>query len=211
MKRKKRKLKKKVVVLLVLIVILIALVVGLVCYMKFREKPSDPVTPKVVDKIPEYDYVLETNKTKLYQDLFKKLVDVLKEEEVNEEEYAKLISQMAVIDFYNLDNKLSKNDIGGTQFIRKKNVDNFVLEASETVYKYVEQNLDGNRKQELPIVTSVEVSNIKQTKYKYKNISDDKVYVVTVKLGYKKDLGYPKQVIVKLLHNDKKLEIYYMK
>ena len=211
MKRKRRRLKKKVVVLLVLILVLIGLVTGLVIYMKNNEKPSNPTEKKVVDKIPEYGYVLESNKTKLYQDLFKKLVDVLKEEEVNEEEYAKLISQIAVADFYNLDNKLSKNDIGGTQFIREKNVENFVLEASETVYKYVEQNLDGNRKQELPIVTSVEASNVKQTKYKYKSINDDKAYVVTVKLGYKKDLGYPKQVIVKLLHSDKKLEIYYMK
>ena len=211
MKRKKRKLKKKVIVLLVLIVVLICLVTGLVIYMKHNEKPDNPTVKKVVDKIPEYGYVLESNKTKLYQDLFKKLVDVLKEEKVDEEEYAKLISQMAVADFYNLDNKTSKNDIGGTQFIREKNVDNFVLEASETVYKYVEQNLDGTRKQELPIVTSIESSNIKQTKYKYKNISDDKAYIVTIKLEYKKDLGYPKQVIVKLLHNDKKLEIYYMK
>ena len=211
MKRKKRKLKKKVIVLLILIVILISLVSGLIIYMNHPKKPDNPVAKKVVDKIPEYGYVLESNKTKLYQDLFKSLVDVLKEEEVNEEEYAKLISQMAVSDFYNLDNKLSKNDIGGTQFIRKKNVSNFVLEASETVYKYVEQNLEGNRKQELPIVTNVEASNVKQIKYKYKNISDDKAYQVTVKLTYKKDLGYPKQVIVKLLHTDKKLEIYYMK
>ena len=196
MKRKKRKLKKKVIVLLVLIVVLICLVTGLVIYMKHNEKPDNPTVKKVVDKIPEYGYVLESNKTKLYQDLFK---------------YAKLISQMAVADFYNLDNKASKNDIGGTQFIREKNVDNFVLEASETVYKYVEQNLDGTRKQELPIVTNVEASNIKQEKYKYKDISDDKAYIVTIKTEYKKDLGYPKQVIVKLLHNDKKLEIYYMK
>ena len=211
MKRKRRKLKKKVIVLLVLIVILICLVIGLVIYMKHNEKQDNPTDKKVVDKIPEYGYVLESNKSKLYQDLFKKLVDVLKEKEVDEEEYARLISQMAVADFYNLDNKTSKNDIGGTQFIREKNVDNFVLEASETVYKYVEQNLDGTRKQELPIVTNVEASNVKQEKYKYKDISDDKAYIVTIKPEYKKDLGYPKQVVVKLLHNDKKLEIYYMK
>ena len=120
MKRKRRKLKKKVIVLLVLIVILICLVIGLVIYMKHNEKQDNPTDKKVVDKIPEYGYVLESNKSKLYQDLFKKLVDVLKEKEVDEEEYARLISQMAVADFYNLDNKTSKNDIGGTQFIREK-------------------------------------------------------------------------------------------
>ena len=110
-----------------------------------------------------------------------------------------------------LDNKTSKNDIGGTQFIREENVSNFVLQASETVYKYVEQNLDGNRQQVLPVVKAVEATNIKTGKYSYKGVKDDKAYTVTVKLEYKKDLGYPKEVVVKLLHNDKKLEIYYMK
>lgn len=209
--KKKRKLKKKVVVLIVLIVILLCLLTGIFIYTKTHKEINTNVEAKVVDKIDDYGYVLESNKTKLYKSLFKDLVKVLKENQVNEEEYAKLISQMAVIDFYNLDNKTSKNDIGGVQFVREKNRDNFILQASETVYKYIEQNLDGNRKQELPIVNDVEVSNIKQEKYSYKDIKDDKSYTVTVKLGYKKDLGYPKEVIVKLLHTDKKLEIYYMK
>ena len=209
--KKKRKLKKKVVVLIALVGILILLLTGLFIYHKIHKTTESNVEAKVVDQIPEYGYVLESNKTKLYKDLFKKLMNVLKEDKVDEEEYAKLISQMAVIDFYNLDNKTSKNDIGGTQFIREKNVDNFILEASETVYKYIEQNLDGKRTQELPIVTKVEASDLKQEKYSYKNVKDDKAYTVTVKLEYKKDLGYPKEVIVKLIHNDKKLEIYYMK
>lgn len=209
--KKKRRLKKKVIVLIVLIVILILLLTGLFVYNKLHRQTSADVGAKVVEKIPEYGYVLESNKTKLYKSLFKKLAEVLKEEKVDEEEYAKLISQMAVIDFYNLDNKTSKNDIGGTQFIRKENVDNFILQASETVYKYIEQNLDGKRTQELPIVTDVETTNIKQNKYSYKNVKDDKAYTVTIKLDYKEDLGYPTEVTVKLLHSDKKLEIYYMK
>ncbi len=209
--KKKRKLKKKVVVLIVLIIVLIMMLTGLFVYNRLHRQTSADIGAKVVEKIPEYGYVLESNKTKLYKSLFKKLADVLKEEKVDEEEYAKLISQMAVIDFYNLDNKTSKNDIGGTQFIRKQNVDNFILQASETVYKYIEQNLDGKRTQELPIVTAVEATNIKQNKYSYKNVKDDKAYTVTIKLEYKKDLGYPKEVTVKLIHTDKKLEIYYMK
>ena len=209
--KKRRKLKKKFVVLMVLIFILIVLVTGLNLYVKFHKKPDVVIEAKVVNEIKEYGYVLENNKTELYKDLFDKLVDVLKEEKVDEEEYAKIISQMAVIDFYNLDNKTSKNDIGGTQFIREENVSNFVLQASETVYKYVEQNLDGNRQQVLPVVKAVEATNIKTGKYSYKGVKDDKAYTVTVKLEYKKDLGYPKEVVVKLLHNDKKLEIYYMK
>lgn len=210
--KKRRKLKKKVVVLIVLILILLfVLTAGIVIYTRKHNNTSVPAETQVVDKIESYGYVLENNKMDLYKDLFDKLVKVLKEEQVDEEEYAKIISQMAVSDFYNLDNKTSKNDIGGVQFIREKNRDNFILQASETVYKYIEQNLDGKRKQELPIVTKVDATSIKKGKYVYKNIKDDNAYTVIVKLEYKKDLGYPKQVVVKLLHTDKKLEIYYMK
>lgn len=209
-RRKKRKLKKKVIILIVLIIILLSLLTGLFIYTKMNRQEGSK-KPKVVHEIPEYGYVLESNKTKLYKDLFKKLAKVLKEENVDYDEYAKLISEMAVIDFYNLDNKTSKNDIGGTQFIRKESADNFILQASETVYKYVEQNLDGKRTQDLPIVTKVEVQDIKNEKYSYKDIKDDNAYVVKVSLEYKKDLGYPKEVETKLLHTDKKLEIYYMK
>ena len=210
--KKRRKLKKKVVVLIVLIIILfVILTAGIIVYVKAHNPKEAPMETKVVDKIEEYGYVLENNKTDLYKDLFDELVKILNEDPIKEEEYAKIISKMAVSDFYNLDNKTSKNDIGGVQFIREKNRKNFVLQASETVYKYVEQNLDGKRKQTLPIVTKVETTSIKKGKYSYKNIKDDSAYTVVVKLEYKKDLGYPKQVTVKLLHNDKKLEIYYMK
>ena len=209
--KKKRKLKKKVVVMLILLVILIIGTVGFLVYKNWPKSENSPVEVKVVDKIPEYGYVLSDNAPQVYKDLFKKLVDVLKEQEVDYDEYARIISQMAVIDFYNLDNKSSKNDIGGTQFIKSDNVDNFILEASETVYKYIEQNLDGKRKQKLPVVTSSEVKELKNEKYKYKKIEDDKAYKVKVAIDYKEDLGYPNEVIVKLLHTDKKLEIYYMK
>lgn len=207
--KKRRKLKKKVVVLIVLIIIALFSITGLVLYNTFFSKSDNSV--KVVDEIPGYGYTLQDDQPKIYKELFKELAEVLSKDSVDEEKYAKLISQMAVIDFYNLDNKVSKNDVGGVQFIRAKNIDNFVLEASETVYKYIEQDIYGNRNQTLPEVTSSSVKNIKQEAYSYKDIKDDKAYTLTVNIEYKKDLDYPTEVIVKLLHNDKKLEIYEMK
>ncbi len=207
--KRKRKLKKKVIVLIVLVAILVAGIGGFMLYKSFFS--SNNHSSKVVDEIPGYGYTLEADQPKIYKDLFKELVEVLKKDPVNEDEYAKLISRMAAIDFYNLENKVSKNDVGGVQFIREKNVDNFILEASETVYNYLEQNIYEDRNQELPVVKASSVIDLKQEPYKYKNISDDKAYVVTVGLEYKKDLGYPKKVVLKLLHTDKKLEIYEMK
>ena len=41
-------------------------------------------------------------------------------------------------------------------------------------------------------------------------MKDDKAYIVVVNLEYKKDLDYPTEVTIKLLHTGKKLEIYEM-
>lgn len=207
--KQKRKIKKKVIVLIVLITILVIGIIGFIVYSNLPKNTEG--SSKVVDEISEYGYYLEADQPKIYKDLFEDLATVLSKEEVDEEEYAKLISQMAAIDFYNLDNKISKSDVGAVQFVREKNVDNFVLEASETVYKYIEQNIYGDREQELPVVTKSSIKSIENESYKYKDIEDENAYVVKVNLEYKKDLGYPEEVEISLLHNDKKLEIYKMK
>ena len=207
--KKKRKLKKKVVVLIVLIILLIVSVVGVLLFKTLAPKETNH--RKVIEEIPTYGYTLEDDQPKIYKDLFKELATELSKEEPDEEKYASLISRMFAIDFYNLENKVSKNDVGGTQFVREENVENFVLKASDTVYKYIEQNIYGDRKQDLPVVTSSEVKDIKNDKYEYQDIKDEKTYVVTVKLEYKEDLGYPEELEIKLLHDDKKLEIYEMK
>ena len=206
--KKRRKIKKKVLVLIVLVIVLILSITGIIIYKTFSSKPDN--SAKVVDKIPEYGYTLEADQPKIYKELFKELSEVLSKDPVDEEKYAELIARMSAIDFYNLENKVSKNDIGATQFIREKNVDNFVLEASETVYKYIEQNIYGDRNQTLPEVTSSKLKSLKQEDYNYKNVKDDKAYTVVVNLEYKKDLDYPTEVTIKLLHTGKKLEIYEM-
>ena len=206
--KKKRKLKKKVIVFIIIFILIILSLVSVFVYKSMTPKNSSTV--KVVEKIEDYGYYLEDDQPKIYKELFKELVTVLKNEKVDYDKYASLISRMAVIDFYNLDNKVSKNDVGATQFIREKNKANFVLQASETVYKYIEQNIYGDREQELPVVKTVNVINQKTEAYKYKKISDDKAYTFTGGGEYEKDLGYPKEVTVKLLHDGKKLVIYEM-
>lgn len=207
--KKKRKLKKKVVVILILVPIIIASISGVFIYKSLNKKET--THKEVVDKISTYGYTLENDHPKAYKKLFEELTKVLNSEEVDEKKYAELIAQMFAIDFYNLENKVSKNDIGGVEFIANAYKDNFVLKASDTVYKYVEQNLYGDRKQTLPEIESSSVKEVKNDKYKYKNISDNNVYIVTVNLEYKKDLDYPEEVTIKLLHSDKKLEVYEMK
>ncbi len=205
---KKRKLKKKVVILIILIVVLILCITGFILYKTLSK--NQVAEAKVIDSIEEYGYVLEDDQPKIYQDLFKELSKVLQAENVDEEEYARLISQMFSIDFYNLENKISKNDVGGTMFISTDYVDNFTLKASDTVYKYIEHNLYNDRDQNLPVVTSSSVNKLENVTYEYENINDDNAYEVTVNLEYEEDLGYPTEIVLTLIHNDKKLEICEM-
>ena len=213
------KIKKSVkrILIIALVILLVAFLAygGYTVYKKYKASKGVKTT-EIVDKIDEYGYYLEEDAPKGYKNLFEELVKVLKKEEVDEEAYAKLVAQMLALDFYNLDNKMSKNDIGGTQFIMESYRKNFVLEAGETVYKYIEHNVYGNRKQELPVVTEVKVESVNTNSYKYDNITDDKAYIVKVNITYEKDLGYPTSITVKLVHttmkNEKtKLEVFYMK
>lgn len=207
--KKKKKLKKKALLIILLIILLIVSALGFIICSLLPEKEDNH--KEVIEKIDGYGYKLESNQPKIYKELFEKLTKVLNKEQVDEKEYAELISQMFAIDFYNLDNKISKNDVGGTQFIASKYVDNFALKASDTVYKYVKQNIYDDRKQELPEVKSSNIKEVKNETFKYGNLKDEKAYVITVNLTYKKDLDYPEEVTLKLFHNNKKLEIYDMK
>lgn len=201
----------RIVFILALVIILVG--VGILGYKRFFDKDKEVVKPEVVDKLDDYGYTLEKDATKLDKELFNELKKVLNAEEVNEEEYASLIARMLVADFYNLNNKISKNDIGGVQFIIEDYKNNFILEASETVYKYIELNVYNDRTQELPIVTDSTIKSINTTTYKYKDISDSKAYKAVVNVSYEKDLGYPKEVTVVMIHdkdNEKKLNVIKM-
>lgn len=205
---KKDKLKR--IMLLTLFILLIILV--LVIYFKFFKKEQKEIKEnKVVDTIKNYDYHLKEEDSKLTSTLFNELDKVLSDEEINEEEYAKLISQLFVIDFYTLNNKLSNTDIGGIQYIHPDIKDNFIIKAENTVYKYVKSNIYRNRTQELPIITNTIIEDIKVTDYTSKTYKDNNSYQIKIKVEYQKDLKYPTEIELKLIHKDKKLYIIEVK
>ena len=170
-------------------------------------KPRDEV--KIINRIEDYEYILEDNETMLYKSYFDELILVLENDNVNEEEYAKLVVKLFVSDFYNLDNKITKNDVGGGQYIYEAARDNMILKAKDTIYKYVESNLNDNRKQELPIVSNVEIEDIKQVEFKdeISKQTDDKAYEIKAAWTYKKDLGYQMSATFRLMHEGKKISI----
>lgn len=204
---KKRKLKKSTK--RAMIIALITIIFGLGVYYvinNFTARTPVNTKVKVIDKIEDYGYELEENETKLYKDLFKDLMNELKKDEVDYENYAELVSKLYVADFYNLENKITKNDVGGTQFIHSSAQENFLVKAKDTMYKNIQSNVYGDRKQELPIVEKISLEDIEESTFEINGEEVDS-YVVTLKWTYKKDLGYDSEKEIVLVREDKKLSI----
>lgn len=205
--KKKRKIKVKKLIFVILMVIII--IFG--SYYMVSNFLGDKETTKtkvVENEIKEYGYTLNEHETKLFKSLFNSLKTTLNASSVDEEEYASTISKLFVATFYNLDNKLSNGDIGGTQFIHLDAKDNFILKAQDTIYKYVESDIAGKRNQELPIVTNIEVDGIYNKSFEYGKKKDKNAYEVKLTWEYKEDLGYPTEATIILVHEtESKLSI----
>lgn len=214
-------MKKSKKILITLIIIVILSIIGILLYNYFSK--DEPKEVKTIKSIPEYGYELKENETKLYKDEFDNLDKILSKKEVDYEEYAKQIAKLFIIDFYTLDNKLSKNDIGGTDFIKDDMKDNFIEEARSTFYKYLEVN-SSDRNQELPIVSEIKDVEIENTTFVIKDskttTSKTKTttskgtqidaYKVTISWDYKDDYGYEKEANMIIIKEDKKLYIVEM-
>ena len=61
------------------------------------------------------------------------------------------------------------------------------------------------------MVTEVSIDSVEQEEYSFDNdVEDSDAYVVTVSISYSKDLEYPTEVELVLIHNGNKLEIAKM-
>lgn len=204
--KKRRRIKKGIIILFIIILVLALLVVG----KKLLSNNNSSKKVEVSDSIEEYGYNLNDNETKYYKELFNKLKNELSESEINEEEYAKLVAQLFVADFFNLDNKENKNDIGGTQFIYTNFQSDFEKLAKESIYKTIENNMYSSRNQKLPVVTDTEIINIENISYEYLDNIDNDAYEVTIEIEYKEDLEYQDECTIIIVHSNNKLEIVKM-
>ena len=200
-------MKKSRKIIISLIVIILIAIIGLIVYKTVFNNPQEEV--KIIKSIKDYDYNLKENETELYKTEFNELDKILSKKNVDYEEYAKSIAKLFIIDFYTLDNKLSKNDIGGTEFIKEDMRDNFIEEARSTFYKYVEV-IDG-RTQELPEVSNITDVSVEKAEFKYSdNTIDENAYKVSISWDYVEDLGYEKEASMIIVKQDKKLYIVEM-
>lgn len=205
--KKQKKSKKKKIVLIIIIIMMILGGAGYYGYDKFIKKDTKKEV-KVIKKINNFGYKLEENKPKLYKKYFNELDDILTQDEVNYDEYAKIVAKLFITDFYTLSNKTSKNDIGGLDFIKDSMKDNFIDEARSTFYRYIKIN---SSEQSLPEVSEILEVNVQKTTFTYSDqTTDEDAYKVNIKWDYKVDLGYEKEANMILVKEDKKLYIIEM-
>lgn len=203
----KRKLNKNKLFYFV-ITLLIILVLAITGYKVYKDffAPKTYDTKKVLDNLSLYGYTLDENDTKLYKNYFKELKEILKEKEIDNNEYAGCITKLFIAGFYDLNSKLTSSDFGGLEFIHPDLIDNFKLNAGDTIYNNIETNIDGKRKQELPEVKEVNIKDIEETTYKY-NEKEYKSYKVKASWEYLKDLGYENEGEFSIIEDNNKLYI----
>ena len=190
--------------------IMIGVLIYFVIFGGFTAKKDDVKEQEIINEIEEYGYVLHDTEPQIYIDLFTELETELAKEELDEEVYANLISKLFIIDFYNLDSKTTKNDVGGVQYIATSFKDDFTSLAKTTIYKHLESNLYGERTTDLPIVIEIEIDSTEITSYSYGEEIDEAAYEITLTWGYKKDLGYETSATVIIIHEEDKLVIAEM-
>lgn len=203
------KSKKKKIIIIVIIVILLLAVGGFFGYRYFKNRNTETPTNtiEVLDSITGYDYHLEDRDGQLYKETFFKLKDLLeKSSTIDDKQYAEYLATLFLVDFYTLENKISKYDVGSLDFLYPEEREKFQKKAMDTMYKLVLDNATNTRKQELPTVTKVEVDKIENTEYKKGNQTLPG-YLITATLTYQKDLGYDKNVKLTLVKEENKLYV----
>ncbi|MBQ6323549.1 MAG: hypothetical protein IJI22_01815 [Bacilli bacterium] len=204
------KLKKKVKITLFIILWIIVAVAGIFVYKKyFATKSKEVKEVKVVNQVEKYGYTLKENKPAKYKEMFEELKKILNKENVDEEEYVKKITEMFIYDFYSLNDKVAKTDIGGTEFVYNEILENFLKNAQDTYYKYIESNIYNNRKQSLPVVANISIDNVEKKPFAYGNKTDEEAYVVEASWTYTDDQfsSYQNKATLVFIHDDVKLSL----
>lgn len=199
-------MKKKYKILLIVIIILIIVIIAAIIAFKFL-KGSEPAEPvKVVDRIDNFDYTLDDRDTELMKNTYNELKTVLSSDEIDYEKYAEILSKLFVIDLFTMDNKVNRYDVGSTEYVYPDSVDNFKTNVEDTIYKSMENNSDGKRKQDLPEVSSIDNTSVETSTFTIGE-EEHESFVVNINWSYVSDLGYDDNAIITLIELNEKLYV----
>lgn len=164
---------------------------------------------KEIDEIKGYDYVLEDRDTLVLQENFHKLKEVLTSSSIDYKLYAEYLSKLFIIDLFTMDNKDSKYDIGGTEYVYPEVLENYELNVTDTLYKYLESKQNSKR-DKYPIVSKIDLLSIEEGSYTY-NKNEYKSYIVSLEWDYEEDLGYYNKGEVTVIEKDNHLYVVSFK
>lgn len=193
---------KKVVIIVIAIIIALGGSLGYFYYKSHKENNNVVEnTPEPVEEIDKFGYELEDRDTILFMDTFNEMKEVLSFETIDYSKYAELLSKLYIIDLYTISNKISKYDVGGSDYVYPSKRDNFELKVRDTLYKFVEDNSNLTRNQDLPEVKNIETESIEETKYKI-DTNEYNAYKVSLKWDYIKEEEYDKSALIYLINDN---------
>ena len=203
------KKKKKILIIVIVIIVLIGIGIGSY-FLFFRSKSNEDVSVpevKVMNKIDGYEYTLDDRDTEVFKEKFEELKKLLESESFEEEDYVSLVSELFIIDLYTIDNKISKYDVGGLEYVYEPARDSFKSMAMDSIYKTVINNIDKKREQSLPIVKSSTVNEITPSTYVMPDESEVESYDVDISWDYETSLGYDNEGSITLVKNDNRIDV----
>ena len=203
-KLKNSKQRKKTVLKVLLGIVIVALLClsSIFVYKKFFTKEEKKmITVEILDSVSDYNYVLSDKDGKLYKEEYEKLKTIIEADEVIVEDYVKQVAKLFVIDLYTMNSKMNKYDIGGAEFYYADKRSMFEQKVMDTLYSTLLDDTYGDRKQELPEVSAVELVLCEPSKYKLGEIQKES-YLVKLKINYVKDMGYDKNASVMIVKED---------
>lgn len=198
MTRRKKQIKKST-----LIIIILTILISIGLYFLLFSKSTGVLLVKSKDKTAKFDYTLDKDNTNLMKENFKELKDILANDNINYEDYAKTLAKLFIIDLYTIDNKKSMYDVGSLEYVYDK--ENFKTRCQNTLYKGLNDK-STRKNNEYPIVESINIDSFENGEFNY-NDNKYESYEITLSWDYKKDLGYDKKGKVTIIKIEDKLYV----
>ena len=210
-RKKKVRLKKwvKVTILISIVLLILTSIIYIVCSNLSNKKEGkiETVTKEELE-LDNYKYYINSNASDYEKEVFEELKKVLSKEEINEEEYANTLAKVFISNLFTLNSKNNSSDISSSQYIYDSYQETYKTIIKDTIYSSIELNLNGERTQELPEFSNVEViSNGRIKFFLNKEIIDEQAFDIKVNISYVKDLGYPKEYNIVLVKNNDLLQV----
>ena len=184
MTRRKKQIKKSA-----LMIIILTILISIGLYFLLFSKSTGGLLVRSKDKTVKFDYTLDKDNTNLMKENFKELKDILANDNINYEDYAKTLAKLFIIDLYTIDNKKSMYDVGSLEYVYDK--ENFKTRCQNTLYKGLNDK-STRKNNEYPIVESINIDSFENGEFTY-NDNKYESYEITLSWDYKKYLGYDKK------------------